>query len=982
MKKSAKIQPNQRLKQARLRQGWSQEYVAREVGTDAFTVSRWERGITMPGPHFRQQLGALFNMSALELGLVPQEAEEKTEPALAPPNPALPIQTPLLDPALPPSAPGTSGLIGRDALLRLVKGQLLEKGRSALHGLPGVGKTTLAAALAHDAEMQAHFSDGILWAGLGRQPEILGLFSRWGTLLGCIPADSAQRGKPEAWAASLHAAIGQRHMLLVIDDAWEIADALALLVGGPHCAHLVTTRFPEIARRFAGDGTTSVHELDDTDGRLLLMRLAPDVVQAESQEAQALVSTAGGLPLALTLLGNFLHAQAHSGQPRRIRAALDSLRRADERLRVAEPQTLIGSHPSLEVGTPLSLQAIIGVSVQQISPDARITLGALAAFPPKPNTFSEEAAVEISAMPVATLDELSDAGLLESSGPARYTLHQTIADYAVAHLPDPAVPARLATCFVTYLERHALDYADLERESSNILAALEAAHTHSMPAMLIQGVHAFVPFLLTRGRSRLADTLLKRSLAAAQALADYSAQVSALLWLGKIAEQGGDYFSARTTWQDALSLARQNADLGGSARVLQELGALAYLQGQPAPARQLLSEALEVQIRLGDRRASAETRSTLADLIADQGQPEQAYQIYTEALATFRQLDDQRGAAQVLGKLGVLARERSQPDQARQFYEEALTIARQMGDQNTMGVLLINLGNLARNQGQPDEAHQSYVEALEIVRRTENRRVFAFSLLNLGSLASDQGHFEQARQRFHEAIQIFRDLQDQRSLALTLQSLGSQEMIEGLLELAHIHLDEALALFRAIDDRRLTGLIMRDVGALARLEGRLDEAHAWLEEALVTLEQVKDQREAALTRQEMGTLARQEGNLKQARLLFNEALDMMRQMRDRRNAAHTLLELGRLAWQEQQSAEALSYLLGAGVGMKLMNWFEISDVEIMLAQICARLGKAAFVVIAERVAHATSEPAYELAPADWADFIQQCITTTVRVTDG
>src|SRR4029077_6499458 len=124
----------------------------------------------------------------------------------------------------------------------------------------------------------------------------------------------------------------------------------------------------------------------------------PEVVQAESQEAQALVSTVGGLPLALTLLGNFLRAQAHDGQPRRIRAALNRLRSADERLRLAEPQTLISSHPSFEIGTPLSLQAVIGISVQQISSDARTTLGALAAFPPKPNTFSEEAAVEISAM--------------------------------------------------------------------------------------------------------------------------------------------------------------------------------------------------------------------------------------------------------------------------------------------------------------------------------------------------------------------------------------------------------------------------------------------------------------------------------------------------------------------------------------------------------------------------------------------------------
>jgi transcriptional regulator with XRE-family HTH domain len=75
MKKPAKVAPNLHLKRARERQGWPQEYVACEVGTDAFTVSRWERGVMMPSPHFRQKLCTLFGLSVTELGLVPAEVD-------------------------------------------------------------------------------------------------------------------------------------------------------------------------------------------------------------------------------------------------------------------------------------------------------------------------------------------------------------------------------------------------------------------------------------------------------------------------------------------------------------------------------------------------------------------------------------------------------------------------------------------------------------------------------------------------------------------------------------------------------------------------------------------------------------------------------------------------------------------------------------------------------------------------------------------
>jgi hypothetical protein len=44
---------------------------------------------------------------------------------------------------------------------------------SAIYGLGGIGKSTLAAALAYDPDVQAHFPDGILWITLGQQPDLL-----------------------------------------------------------------------------------------------------------------------------------------------------------------------------------------------------------------------------------------------------------------------------------------------------------------------------------------------------------------------------------------------------------------------------------------------------------------------------------------------------------------------------------------------------------------------------------------------------------------------------------------------------------------------------------------------------------------------------------------------------------------------------------------------------------------------------------------
>jgi transcriptional regulator with XRE-family HTH domain len=67
--------PNQHLRQERERRAWSQQDVADKVGTTQLTVGRWERGITMPGPYYRQKLCEIFEKTAQELGLVSESVE-------------------------------------------------------------------------------------------------------------------------------------------------------------------------------------------------------------------------------------------------------------------------------------------------------------------------------------------------------------------------------------------------------------------------------------------------------------------------------------------------------------------------------------------------------------------------------------------------------------------------------------------------------------------------------------------------------------------------------------------------------------------------------------------------------------------------------------------------------------------------------------------------------------------------------------------
>src|SRR6266566_3359587 len=70
MTSSDEFVPNERLRRARSLKGWSQTDLAGQIGTSFEIVSRWERGVAVPSPYYRERLCAVLGQSAAELGLL------------------------------------------------------------------------------------------------------------------------------------------------------------------------------------------------------------------------------------------------------------------------------------------------------------------------------------------------------------------------------------------------------------------------------------------------------------------------------------------------------------------------------------------------------------------------------------------------------------------------------------------------------------------------------------------------------------------------------------------------------------------------------------------------------------------------------------------------------------------------------------------------------------------------------------------------
>lgn len=845
MKERDKPVPNQRLRSERQRREWSQAYVARQIDTYAFMVHRWEHGQTFPTPLYRRKLSDLFEKSAEELGLVPlQDADDDvdngvndsgSEPTstqeVTPRNARL--AEPLYDPLIPASLIGYTGLVGREAILHRLKERLYASERvalSAINGLPGVGKTTLAVELAHDGAVREHFRDGVLWAGLGPTPNREGLLGRWGALLGVTPEHTDIAG----WQKAIAAALGTRQMLLVIDDAWEFADAAAFRLGGPHCAHLVTTRFPALAQRFAQGEMIEVHELDENDGLKLLERLAPEVVKSEPEGARELVRSMGGLPLALTLIGKYLYVKSFSGQPRRLQAALQNLRSADQRLRLAQPQAPAHASPGYPPGTPISLQSAISLSDQHLDEAARSALRALSVFAAKPNTFSKEAAVAVCAAPIETLNALIEAGLVEQSDVDRCTLHQTIADYAWLQHTGSAAKERMARYFVILVETHELDYNLLEQETNNVLVALDAAFEQGMQAALLRGVNAFSHFLQTRGLFDMAELQLKRADQVARTAQNTAGLTMLLLNVGRLAERRGDFTSAQASYLEGLALARRFDHAERVCDYLTYLGGIATRRGESRQAEDYSREALALSEQIGYHRHSITLLGNLGGSAFYQGNYSDAEAYWQKGLALARQEQHRERISALLENLGAIAVIRGNYEQGEAYYHEGIALAREIGQRERISSIYINLSEIALRQKNYAQVLAYTQEGLAMARPIGNVEIISLLLISLGEAEVGLADYEQAEVSLEEGLALAQQVGHRWLIANALRAWGKLYFGLQRLDLALTTFKEALEMARGSSEE-LVAFTHFDLAQVAFVQGDYGEAHRQGQESLAIL---------------------------------------------------------------------------------------------------------------------------------------------------
>ncbi|MYV65218.1 tetratricopeptide repeat protein, partial [Streptomyces sp. SID2131] len=715
-------------------------------------------------------------LSRLQQRILRADAE-LARPVEEPAPAAAPVARPAQLPATVPDFTGRDSFVRElGALLAGAEGHVMAV--SALAGIGGVGKTTLAVHVAHEA--RPHFPDGQLYVDLqgagsrAAAPEtVLGSFLR---ALG-VP-DSAVPDSLDDRAALYRSTLDGRRVLVLLDNARDAAQIRPLLPGTAGCAALVTSRIRMVD--LAGAHLVDLDVMSPEEALRLFTRIVGEErVRAEREAALDVVAACGFLPLAIRIAASRLAAR------RTWTVSVLAAKLADERRRLDE----------LQAGD-LAVKATFELGYGQLEP-AQARAFRLLGLADGPDV-SLAAAAAVLDLPLwdteDLLEALVDTSLLESAAPGRYRYHDLVRLYARAcaerdEQPPSERESALSRLLDFYLSTAARVYA-IERPGDRLVDHLEPT---DYDGLSFTDRHEAQDWLYAEANCLLAT--VRRSAA------------------------------SPGTLRRGVDLLWASLDLAESGANSREYEAVATV----------LREAAD---RTGDVRAGARAANTLAYVHHYQGRFDQAEREGEEVVRMARTVGDPLPICWASNARGAIALYQARYEDGEKHLTLAIEEFRLAEDRAGEAAALCNLSRIHLATGRQDEAVRMARQGTEMYDGMGHALKGANGRYALGLALTESGRLSEAGERLREALAVFVDSRQRLWEGMALFRIAEVDIAALQYGAAAAGAEKALTVLRGIGGEWRRGQVLTVLGKGLNGIGQSGRAQVCWQEALDIYEEL------------------------------------------------------------------------------------------------------------------------------------------------
>jgi len=629
-----------------------------------------------------------------------------------------------------------TSFIAREAEIALVHEYLLNDDIRlvTLMGPPGIGKTRLSIEAARAALQD--FPDGVFFVALAPLDDQTRIASTITQALGYVEARNISATE------QLKEGIGDKNLLLVLDNCEHLIDAVASLISGllSACPRLKIVATSRESMRIPGEWLYTIPAFDlSTESTSLNVESASNypALTLFAERARAVRSDFSLNP------GNIETVAA-------ICARLDGLPLVIEliaaRMRLMTPQTLLERLSGQFVLTADGMRAAserqktlhnaINWSYQLLPPEEQKLFAYLSVFSGSFTLEAVEAMLsqKVTEKPLPTLIALLlDKSLLkldsnlEESDEARYTMLVTIQAFARECLREMGDEMEIRNLHLAYF----LDFSKqggygmrggnqlewlhhLNAARDNLRTALDWAIEINQTEVALQLVRNLHWFWFVHSDHNEARRSFKRVLAMPDAHTFPELQAEVLTqWAHHLWTQGGSE-EAMPLAERAFTIARARNDKFNIARALTIRGLILVLQRNFIEAQSNLEESRELFQELHNEWEYAHTVMGLALCADKQNNLTASLALHQQALMLFREVNDLYFQSFALDFIGILQVKGGDVNRGITALREALILAQQLDSKNGIASAISRLAATAQHVGDPARGVHLYWAARNI----------------------------------------------------------------------------------------------------------------------------------------------------------------------------------------------------------------------------------------------------------------------------
>jgi len=371
-------------------------------------------------------------------------------------------------------------------------------------------------------------------------------------------------------------------------------------------------------------------------------------------------------------------------------------------------------------------------------------------------------------------------------------------------------------------------------------------------------------------------------------------------------------------------------------------GAILKLFGQYKDALVFYEQSLEIYQKLGDRESEGRTLNNISQIYQARGEYHTALTYLQDSLKIAQEVSNRKEEGTTLNNISQIYQARGEYHTALIYLEDSLKISQEVSDRKVESATLNNMGQIYGVQGDYERSLQYLEDSLKISQEIGNRQGEGTTLNNLVTIAHAHGDYAMGLRYLGLSLKISQEIGDRQVEGATLNNIGQIYGAQGDYMAALRYLEDSLKIRQEIGDRSGEGMTLNNIGLIYDARGDYESALGYLEDSLKISQEIGDRRVEGATLNNISQIYDAQGDYKMALRYLEGSLKIRQEIGDISGKATTLANIGALLFKQGKLEEAVPLLVQAHGAFTQIGSPNAQKVEGWLNDVIEQIGEARF----------------------------------------